>query len=290
MIRLYVSFPAFSQAKSEPVIAEPEIIGGLDLNGMCGFLAMFTSGLQKSLVDSTGTSQPNVDIAFMIAAEFSVQSTLSGVAQGVVDKVIRIHHDMYLGNNARANGCQKREDITLLVRNFGFLLGTGVGSPTMQYNPVTIPYNPGITSGRPPTLIIPPRPAFTGQTSPQPNPALTSEPPMAAMKPLFININDPMSPTSSHTSTLGSPSSSSVSTPCSNINDTDPNSTQESRNNTNDSDTHNSGEELLLFQRLQVVSPRPTEPDDEGYIEPYVDFTEFNEAYATAISDHQLSQ
>ncbi|XP_033631253.1 TGF-beta-activated kinase 1 and MAP3K7-binding protein 1-like isoform X2 [Asterias rubens] len=275
-----------SDAKTEPVIAEPEIIGGLQLNGICGFLAMFTNGLQKSLVDATGTNQPNVDIAHMIAAEFSVQSTLSGVAQGVVDKVIRIHHDTYLGNSSRAKACQKREDITLLVRDFGYPLGTSVNSPTMQYNPVTVPYQPGkVSSGHPPMLIIPPRPGFPGQASPQPINLISLE----QMTPLSINV-DPMSPASSRTSTIGSPTSSSVSTPCSNLNDTDPNTTQESRSNTNDSDTQNSGEEPFLFQRLHVASPRPRQPDEEGYIEPYVDFSEFHEVYAAAISDHQLSQ
>ncbi|XP_022095510.1 TGF-beta-activated kinase 1 and MAP3K7-binding protein 1-like [Acanthaster planci] len=289
----YKEHATLSLAKSEPVIAEPEVIGGIQLNSMTGFLAMFTGGLHKSLEDSTATVQANVDIAKMIAAEFSVQSTLSGVAQGVVDKVVRIHHDTYLERGPRASQCQKREDITLLVRNFNFPLGTNVTSPTSQFNPVTVPYNPKAASGQRPMLIIPPRPGFTSPPSPQPSRLLQPEqilPISPTMVPLSINVTETMSPTSSHTSTVESPTSSSVSTPCSNLNDTDPNSNQDSRYNTSDSDTQHGGEELLLFQRLQVASPRPTEPDEEGYIEPYVDFTEFNEAFNAAIMDTQLSQ
>ncbi|XP_038064153.1 TGF-beta-activated kinase 1 and MAP3K7-binding protein 1-like isoform X2 [Patiria miniata] len=289
----YKEHVMLSLAQSEPVIAEPEVIGGIPLNGMNGFMAMFTGGLHKSLVDATATTQVNIDIAKMIAAEFSVQTTLSGVTQGVVDKVVRIHHDTYLEKGPRASKCHKREDITLLVRNFGFPLGTSVSSPMSQFNPVTVPYNPGAVSAQRPTLIIPPRPGFTGPSSPQPSRILQPDqimPISPTMVPLSINVTDTMSPTSSRTSTVGSPTSSSVSTPCSNLNDTDPNSNQDSRYNTSDSDTQRSGEELLLFQRLQVASPRPTEPDEEGYIEPYVDFTEFNEVFNAAIMDNLLSQ
>lgn len=52
----------------------------------------------------------------MILEEFSTQSTLNGVAQAVVDKVVRMHHDAYMKDNETPKRCQKRGDITLLVR------------------------------------------------------------------------------------------------------------------------------------------------------------------------------
>jgi TAK1-binding protein 1 len=67
-----------------------------------------------------------------------MQSTLTGVAQAVVDKIVRIHHDVNMSNsqNTLTNG--KREDITLLVRNFNFSLSNALRSPTvpsMHLNP-----------------------------------------------------------------------------------------------------------------------------------------------------------
>lgn len=51
----------------------------------------------------------------MLFEEFSTQSTLNGVAQAVVDKVVRMHHDAYMTDNQIPKRCQKRDDITLLV-------------------------------------------------------------------------------------------------------------------------------------------------------------------------------
>jgi TAK1-binding protein 1 len=55
------------------------------------------------------------------------------VAQAVVDKVVRIHHDTYMtGNLQQKHICQKRDDITLLVRKFNYPLSTQ--SPTGNHN------------------------------------------------------------------------------------------------------------------------------------------------------------
>lgn len=55
-----------------------------------------------------------------------------GVAQAVVDKVVRIHHDVYMrGVMDNNTGVQtRRDDITLLVRNFNFPLPHALASPT----------------------------------------------------------------------------------------------------------------------------------------------------------------
>lgn len=60
--------------------------------------------------------------------QFRVQSTLTGVAQGVVDKIVRIHHDVFMNGTSPAS--QKRDDITLLVRNFNFPMPNAMNSPT----------------------------------------------------------------------------------------------------------------------------------------------------------------
>lgn len=54
-------------------------------------------------------------IVNMVLEQFSEQSTLNGVAQAVVDKVVRIHHDAFMRDTETPKRCQKRDDITLLV-------------------------------------------------------------------------------------------------------------------------------------------------------------------------------
>lgn len=51
----------------------------------------------------------------MLLEEFQQQSTLNGVAQAVVDKIVRTHHDAFMTDSESKKRCQKREDITLLV-------------------------------------------------------------------------------------------------------------------------------------------------------------------------------
>lgn len=78
-----------------------------------------------------------------------MQSTLTGVAQAVVDKVVRIHHDINMSNTQSTMTTGKRDDITLLVRNFNFPLPHALKSPTsrpdqsVRFNPVvqTAPIN-----------------------------------------------------------------------------------------------------------------------------------------------------
>lgn len=66
---------------------------------------------------------------FVKLFQFKIQSTLTGVAQAVVDKIVRIHHDVNMSSSSSStNG--KRDDITLLVRNFNFPLPNALKSPT----------------------------------------------------------------------------------------------------------------------------------------------------------------
>lgn len=68
-----------------------------------------------------------------------MQSTLTGVAQAVVDKIVRIHHDVNMSNSPSIVTSGKREDITLLVRNFNFPLSNALKSPTspsVRFDPV----------------------------------------------------------------------------------------------------------------------------------------------------------
>lgn len=73
----------------------------------------------------------------------------------MVDKVVRIHHDVNMSNTQNTMTTGKRDDITLLVRNFNFPLPHALKSPTSQsvrFNPVvqtapiSIPDNEDLSS------------------------------------------------------------------------------------------------------------------------------------------------
>lgn len=66
----------------------------------------------------------------MIATEFAKQTSLDAVAQAVVDRVKRIHCDTFASGGERSKFCPRHEDMTLLVRNFGYPLGE-MSQPTL---------------------------------------------------------------------------------------------------------------------------------------------------------------
>jgi len=155
-------------ASREPVIVEPEIHGGIEIDSNARFLILMSDGLYNALAEATGTSTPNADIAARVAEEFSNQLTLNGVSQAVVDYVVRTHHDYYIetrSNNQSKNSVggdlevlsntplapRTRDDITLLVRNFNYPMprGVGVSSPASTPSSSTSSII-GATSGAPP--------------------------------------------------------------------------------------------------------------------------------------------
>lgn len=66
----------------------------------------------------------------MVAAELAQQTTLEAVAQSVVDRVKRLHHDVYVSGRQRATYCSRHEDMTLLIRTLNYLLADGALTPT----------------------------------------------------------------------------------------------------------------------------------------------------------------
>ena len=165
------------------MLAVPEIEGAVEIDDSCSFLILMSHGLYQSLEMDKGREHVNAEIASMVASEFKVQSTLNGVAQAVVDKVVRTHHDAYLMNvGQKKDMFQKRDDITLLVRSFNVF-----GSPTTSGSPqsnntnmpsisnktqcltplsVVIPNVPGGNPGRsPPNLHIVTSHTLTGTST-----------------------------------------------------------------------------------------------------------------------------
>uniref|UniRef100_G3U9I2 TGF-beta-activated kinase 1 and MAP3K7-binding protein 1 n=1 Tax=Loxodonta africana TaxID=9785 RepID=G3U9I2_LOXAF len=144
----YTDIELLSAAKSKPIIAEPEVHGGQPLDGVTGFLVLMSEGLYKALEAAHGPGQPTREIAAMIDTEFAKQTSLDAVAQAVVDRVRRIHSDTFASGGERAKFCPRHEDMTLLVRNFGYPLGemsqsTPTPSPAAggRVYPVSVPYS-----------------------------------------------------------------------------------------------------------------------------------------------------
>lgn len=55
----------------------------------------------------------------------------------MVDRVVRLHHDWYMSNSFNPSCTPKREDITLVLRNFNFPMPNAMKSPTkptVQFN------------------------------------------------------------------------------------------------------------------------------------------------------------
>lgn len=142
----YTDIDLLSTAKSKPIIAEPEIHGAQPLDGVTGFLVLMSEGLYKALEAAHGPGQANQEVAAMIDTEFAKQTSLDAVAQAVVDRVKRIHSDTFASGGERAKFCPRHEDMTLLVRNFGYPLGemsqpTPTPAPGGRVYPVSVPYS-----------------------------------------------------------------------------------------------------------------------------------------------------
>ncbi|KAJ8941837.1 hypothetical protein NQ318_005120 [Aromia moschata] len=133
----YKDFEDLAVATQEPIIAEPDIHGGIPLDESCQFLLLMSAGLYKSIEEATGTNEVNRYITQCVVEQFREQATLTGVAQAVVDKAVRLHHDWYMSNSMNHSCTPKREDITLVLRkfNFPFPNGRSPTTPTVAFNP-----------------------------------------------------------------------------------------------------------------------------------------------------------
>lgn len=60
------------------------------------------------------------------------------MAQAVVDKAVRLHHDWYMSSSTSHPCNPQREDITLVLRNFNYPLPNAITSPTAP----TVTFNP----------------------------------------------------------------------------------------------------------------------------------------------------
>ncbi|CAG2235062.1 TGF-beta-activated kinase 1 and MAP3K7-binding protein 1-like [Mytilus edulis] len=252
----YKDIDLLLDASREPVIADPYVHGGIPLDKSSSFLIIMSDGLYQALQDAIQCDRVNVEVARMVAAEFSIQGTLHGVAQAVVDKVVRMHHDAYMTGTPEIKSlCKKRGDITLLVRNFNYPLANAINSPnrTGPYNPLSPPTPARIPSHLPltPSISI----ELSDHSSSQ-SPAGTPTPTKQRSPPRDIMLTT--------TSTLAS---------------TLPDSTLNTSNGgtSTESSTQSSGDTRFPSRFYQCAK---LELDEDGKIEPYVDFSDFYKAIA----------
>lgn len=102
----------------EPGTAEPHVCDPIDLRNFQGFLVLMSDGLYEAYEAWTRhPSLVNQDIAHLIANEIK-QTTdiISVVAQNVVEKVKKL----FCTTCQRDQCSGQLDDITLIVRNFGF--------------------------------------------------------------------------------------------------------------------------------------------------------------------------
>ncbi|XP_016060779.1 PREDICTED: TGF-beta-activated kinase 1 and MAP3K7-binding protein 1 isoform X1 [Miniopterus natalensis] len=236
----YTDIDLLSASKSKPIIAEPEIHCAQPLDGVTGFLVLMSEGLYKALEAAHGPGQANQEIAAMIDTEFAKQTSLDAVAQAVVDRVKRIHGDTFASGGERAKFCPRHEDMTLLVRNFGYPLGE-MSQPTAspapaaggRVYPVSVPYSSAQSTSKTSvtlSLVMPSQGqlvngAHSASTLDETTPTLTNQSPTLTLQ-------------STNTHTQSSSSSS----------------------------------DGGLFRSRPVHS---LPPGEDGRVEPYVDFAEF---------------
>lgn len=226
------------------------------------FLVLMSDGLYHALEAATGTDRVNAEIVTMILTEFAMQSTLNGVAQAVVDKVVRKHHDTFMtALGEQQQRCQTRGDITLMVRNFNQPLPNSISSPTGggKLYPVSVPYYqprfnnvPSVrmpTSGTTPLHVNIPDSPVSGTPTPQ-----TPQGPQLLKADTTLQTNDSRSSQATGHSL---------------------NATQTNTNASTNS-TQSSGESRLFAHRQSMKNK--LELDSEGKVEAYVDFSDFYKA------------
>ena len=116
-----------SVATEEPVIAEPHICGGIPIDETFFALVLMSDGVYNSIEEAADMEiNSNFDVVRLVTEELQCQNNLTGVAQAVVDRIGRAHHDTYMNQMRK---CQKRDDMTLLIRIFTGEIANSLKSP-----------------------------------------------------------------------------------------------------------------------------------------------------------------
>ena len=98
----YKEIDLLSKATDEPVLAEPEIHGGFQIQMHHLFLLIYSKPLADCMEAIMGgkkekhsSTEVSTELCKITLEQFDENTTVSGVAQSVVDKVVRMHREVF---------------------------------------------------------------------------------------------------------------------------------------------------------------------------------------------------
>ena len=97
----YKEIDLLSKVENEPVLAEPEIHGGFEIQMHHLFLLVYSKPLADCMEAIMGKSEKHTstdvstELCKITLDQFDENTTVSGVAQSVVDKVVRMHREVF---------------------------------------------------------------------------------------------------------------------------------------------------------------------------------------------------
>lgn len=241
----YSDIHLLSSAKAKPVIAEPEV-HSQSLDRVSGFLLLMSEGLIGALESAHGPEQANQEIVAMVAAELAQQTNLEAAAQSVVERVKRVHHDVFVSGRQRAPLCAQHEDMTLLIRTINYP-GPDPPTPTQggRIYPVSVPYSNAQSTSKTSVTLSLVMPSICTLT----------------------NGTNTSSALEEETPTPGSQS---------------PTTTLQSTNTQTQSSSSSSGDGGSLFRQR---GSQAAQPDETGRVPPYVDFSPFYRLWGSEHQD-----
>ena len=100
-----------SKAVDDPVIAEPEIVDGFQIQLHHLFLLVYSKPLancmetvmKSRIMEKPSSTEVSTELCKLTLEQFSENTTVSGVAQSVVDKVVRMHREVFETSPGKEN-------------------------------------------------------------------------------------------------------------------------------------------------------------------------------------------
>jgi len=147
------------KGKDEPILSLPDCLGPFQVEPSHLFMIIFTRSLAECL-EQMELSDINTELCRITKEQFSENTTVSGVAQSVVDKVVRMHREHFETKvDCNDNVELRREDISLLVKNFNTKLASGQkrisGANLNNLDATSTPIHVNVETPKPTEVIIP---------------------------------------------------------------------------------------------------------------------------------------
>ena len=138
--------PILATCRDDPVIAEPEIQGPIEITEDLELLVIATKSLCEA-VESFSEGPAQSELARLLRQHLAAEpyNSLSTVAQSTVDHIVRMYTER---EQSKATSVIKREDMTLLVRCFKSGQTTQAGGQRRMSSPKYCLENPELRQRR----------------------------------------------------------------------------------------------------------------------------------------------